>query len=164
MTVNVLIQVDKLVQLIESPVFTYLRLQLLEPEKYPYLYKCMYGILMLLPQSSAFAALKNRLNSVSAIGYLHAAPRGYVRCLDAPFRVSIPSFSRAASTWSNTNPYLARHLRQIIPAMTGRIDSRAAKTEASDGSSFWRSSAQSKSELEEPAGRTRRETMRPSSA
>ncbi|KAF4976085.1 hypothetical protein FZEAL_7195, partial [Fusarium zealandicum] len=75
MTVNMLIQVDKLVQLIESPVFTYLRLQLLEPEKYPYLYKCMYGILMLLPQSSAFAALKNRLNSVSAIGYLHVAPR-----------------------------------------------------------------------------------------
>ncbi|RSL87422.1 hypothetical protein BHE90_006209 [Fusarium euwallaceae] len=75
MTVNMLIQVDKLVQLIESPVFTYLRLQLLEPEKYPYLYKCMYGILMLLPQSSAFAALKNRLNSVSSIGYLHVAPR-----------------------------------------------------------------------------------------
>ncbi|KAF4995651.1 hypothetical protein FGRMN_4961 [Fusarium graminum] len=93
MTVNMLIQVDKLVQLIESPVFTCtlylshalvlhrlinhtdLRLQLLEPEKYPFLYKCMYGILMLLPQSSAFAALKNRLNSVSAIGYLHVAPR-----------------------------------------------------------------------------------------
>lgn len=50
-------------------------MQLLEPERYPYLYKCMYGLLMLLPQSSAFAALKNRLNSVSAIGYLHAAPR-----------------------------------------------------------------------------------------
>jgi vacuole morphology and inheritance protein 14 len=30
---------------------------------------------MLLPQSSAFAALKNRLNSVSAIGYLHTMPR-----------------------------------------------------------------------------------------
>jgi vacuole morphology and inheritance protein 14 len=78
MTVNMLIQVDKLVQLIESPVFTYLRLQLLEPEKYPYLYKCMYGILMLLPQSSAFAALKNRLNSVSSIGYLHVAPKRFV--------------------------------------------------------------------------------------
>ena len=38
----------------------------------------MYGVLMLLPQSSAFAALKNRLNSVSAIGYLHIAPRTYV--------------------------------------------------------------------------------------
>ncbi|KAI0542431.1 vacuolar protein 14 C-terminal Fig4p binding-domain-containing protein [Xylaria digitata] len=75
MTVNILIQIDKLVQLIESPVFTYLRLQLLEPERYPYLYKCLYGLLMLLPQSSAFAALKNRLNSVSSIGFLHAGPR-----------------------------------------------------------------------------------------
>ncbi|KAF1984426.1 vacuole morphology and inheritance protein [Aulographum hederae CBS 113979] len=75
MTVNMLIQIDKLVQLLESPVFTYLRLQLLEPERYPHLYKCLYGLLMLLPQSSAFAALKNRLNSVSAIGYLHTVPR-----------------------------------------------------------------------------------------
>ncbi|KAI1349266.1 vacuolar protein 14 C-terminal Fig4p binding-domain-containing protein [Xylaria sp. FL0043] len=75
MTVNILIQIDKLVQLIESPVFTYLRLQLLEPEKYPYLYKCLYGLLMLLPQSSAFAALKNRLNSVSSIGFLHTGSR-----------------------------------------------------------------------------------------
>jgi len=75
MTVNMLIQIDKLVQLLESPVFTYLRLQLLEPERFPHLYKCLYGLLMLLPQSSAFAALKNRLNSVSAIGYLHIAPR-----------------------------------------------------------------------------------------
>lgn len=33
---------------------------------------------MLLPQSSAFAALKNRLNSVSNIGLLHAGPRLYV--------------------------------------------------------------------------------------
>lgn len=32
---------------------------------------------MLLPQSSAFAALKNRLNSVSNIGFLHGAPRRY---------------------------------------------------------------------------------------
>ncbi|GAB7360898.1 hypothetical protein MBLNU230_g0884t1 [Neophaeotheca triangularis] len=76
MTVNMLIQIDKLVQLLESPVFTYLRMQLLEPERYPHLYKCLYGLLMLLPQSSAFAALKNRLNSVSAIGYLHIPTRG----------------------------------------------------------------------------------------
>lgn len=96
MTVNMLIQIDKLVQLLESPVFTCkqtpslhtvgshavntnqqsdLRLQLLEPERYPYLYKCLYGVLMLLPQSSAFAALKNRLNSVSNIGLLHMGPR-----------------------------------------------------------------------------------------
>lgn len=73
-TVPLLIQIDKLVQLLESPVFTHLRLQLLEPEKFPYLYKCLYGILMLLPQSSAFATLRNRLNSVSSIGFLHVPP------------------------------------------------------------------------------------------
>lgn len=112
MTVNILIQVDKLVQLIESPVFTCmcpnasraiqtrtnvwqdLRLQLLEPEKYPFLYKCMYGILMLLPQSSAFAALKNRLNSVSSIGYLHVAPKRYAcRPFTCPPSIAVPSFS-----------------------------------------------------------------------
>ena len=90
MTVNILIQIDKLVQLLESPVFTYLRLQLLEPERFPHLYKCLYGLLMLLPQSSAFAALKNRLNSVSAIGYLHtpgATPR-----VSAPATPATPGF------------------------------------------------------------------------
>lgn len=74
-TVPFLVQIDKLVQLIESPVFTYLRLQLLEPEKYPYLFKCLYGLLMLLPQSSAFTSLRNRLNAVSTTGYLHVAPK-----------------------------------------------------------------------------------------
>jgi len=74
-TVPLLIQVDKLVQLIESPVFTYLRLQLLEPERYPYLFKCLYGLLMLLPQSTAFVSLRNRLNAVNSAGFLHIAPK-----------------------------------------------------------------------------------------
>jgi len=70
-TVNFLVEIDKLIQLIESPIFTSLRLQLLEPKKYPYLYKCMYGLLMLLPQSDAFVMLKTRLNSVSTLGQLY---------------------------------------------------------------------------------------------
>ncbi|KAJ7639166.1 vacuolar protein 14 C-terminal Fig4p binding-domain-containing protein [Roridomyces roridus] len=74
-TVPMLVQVDKLVQLIESPVFTYLRLQLLEPERYPYLFKCLYGLLMLLPQSSAFISLRNRLSAVNSAGFLHIAPK-----------------------------------------------------------------------------------------
>lgn len=74
-TVGLLIQIDKLVQLLESPVFTALRLQLLEPEKYPYLLKAMYGLLMLLPQSSAFATLRNRLSAVSSLGFLQTVPR-----------------------------------------------------------------------------------------
>lgn len=74
-TVNLLVQIDKLVQLLESPVFTQLRMQLLEPERYPFLYKCLYGILMILPQSQAFTILRNRLNSVSSIGYIHTPTR-----------------------------------------------------------------------------------------
>ncbi|KAF9498847.1 ARM repeat-containing protein [Pleurotus eryngii] len=74
-TVQMLVQVDKLVQLIESPVFTYLRLQLLEPERHPHLFKCLYGLLMLLPQSSAFISLRNRLNAVNSAGFLHIAPK-----------------------------------------------------------------------------------------
>ncbi|KAH9036056.1 ARM repeat-containing protein [Lactarius deliciosus] len=72
------INIDKLVQLIESPVFTCMidiRLQLLEPDRYPYLFKCLYGLLMLLPQSSAFISLRNRLNAVNSAGFLHIAPR-----------------------------------------------------------------------------------------
>lgn len=74
-TVTLLVQIDKLVQLLESPVFTHLRIQLLDPEKYPFLYKCLYGILMILPQSQAFTILRNRLNSVSSIGYIHTPSR-----------------------------------------------------------------------------------------
>ncbi|KAG6817894.1 hypothetical protein H0H87_001726 [Tephrocybe sp. NHM501043] len=74
-TVQMLVQVDKLVQLIESPIFTYIRLQLLEPERYPHLFKCLYGLLMLLPQSSAFISLRNRLNAVNSAGFLHIAPK-----------------------------------------------------------------------------------------
>ncbi|QRV72887.1 vacuole-associated enzyme activator complex component (Vac14) [Ceratobasidium sp. AG-Ba] len=70
-TVQLLVQIDKLVQLIESPVFTSLRLQLLEPDRHPYLFKCLYGLLMLLPQSSAFVSLSRRLNAVGSMGFQH---------------------------------------------------------------------------------------------
>ncbi|KAK9805928.1 hypothetical protein WJX73_005859 [Symbiochloris irregularis] len=64
MTLEVLVQVDRLVQLLETPVFTFLRLQLLQPARYPALIRTCYGILMLLPQSHAFKTLHARLHSV----------------------------------------------------------------------------------------------------
>eukprot|EP01048_Picozoa_sp_COSAG05_P014883 COSAG05_NODE_1730_length_4187_cov_126.370841_2_plen_656_part_00 len=69
-TVPFLVQIDKLVTLLESPVFTHLRLQLLEPTRHPYLLKSLYGLLMLLPQSTAFNTLRIRLKSVPAAGLL----------------------------------------------------------------------------------------------
>jgi vacuole morphology and inheritance protein 14 len=71
MTVSHLMQVDKLIQLLESPIFIHLRLQLLEEPTaggptLPLL-KSLYGILMLLPQSTAFTSLKTRLESVAPL-------------------------------------------------------------------------------------------------
>ncbi|KAJ2336887.1 hypothetical protein GGH91_005179, partial [Coemansia sp. RSA 2671] len=51
-----------------SPVFTYLRLQLLDPARHPELVRTLYGLLMLLPQSSAFAILRNRLSTIAMPG------------------------------------------------------------------------------------------------
>merc|ERR1711964_444840 len=66
-TVSMMVQIDKLVQLLESPVFTYIRIALLEPAENPYLVKTLFGILMLLPQSSAFEDLHKRLKSVNTL-------------------------------------------------------------------------------------------------
>jgi len=79
-SVGFLMQIDKLVQLIESPIFIHLRLQLLEPARYPFLLKSLYGLLMLLPQSSAFMSLKTRLESV--------APLTNLTIPDSPYAIS----------------------------------------------------------------------------
>lgn len=81
--VEFLIQIDKLVQLIESPIFTYLRLQLLDTQHNYFLLKSLYGLLMLLPQSDAFTTLKNRLDCV---------PNGRVLSSDASDRRSLCDF------------------------------------------------------------------------
>ncbi|NXA41645.1 VAC14 protein, partial [Eudromia elegans] len=72
-TVDFLTEVDKLVQLIECPIFTYLRLQLLDVKSNPYLIKALYGLLMLLPQSSAFQLLSHRLQCVPNPELMQAA-------------------------------------------------------------------------------------------
>ena len=65
--INILVQLDLLIQLLESPIFAKLRLDLLDPVGNIYLFKCLYGLLMLLPQSHSFKILQNRLSSISSI-------------------------------------------------------------------------------------------------
>lgn len=78
-TVDLLVQMDQLVQLLETPVFTFLRLQLLEPGQYTALMKTLHGVLLLLPvQSSAWVTLSSRLQCVPTLYQLQstAAPPG----------------------------------------------------------------------------------------
>ncbi|KAI3921189.1 hypothetical protein MKX01_036168 [Papaver californicum] len=63
--VKFLVHLDKLIRLMETPIFAYLRLQLLEPGKHVWLLNALYGLLMLLPQqSAAFKILRTRLKTV----------------------------------------------------------------------------------------------------
>eukprot|EP00002_Diphylleia_rotans_P040980 TRINITY_DN985_c0_g3_i1.p1 TRINITY_DN985_c0_g3~~TRINITY_DN985_c0_g3_i1.p1 ORF type:complete len:810 (-),score=140.71 TRINITY_DN985_c0_g3_i1:412-2841(-) len=73
-TLDFLLELDKLIMLLETPVFSYIRLQLLEPSRHPNLYKCLYGVLMMIPQSSAFEILKARLTSMAGVGAFHILP------------------------------------------------------------------------------------------
>ena len=70
-----LVLIDKLVQLLESPIFVHLRLQLLDRAhpQHEALMKSLYGLLMLLPQTTAYKTLYNRLTAVSS---LHSALQG----------------------------------------------------------------------------------------
>ncbi|XP_012546864.1 protein VAC14 homolog isoform X2 [Bombyx mori] len=73
-TVEFLTEVDKLVQLIESPIFAYLRLELVG-EHSAGLRAALFGLLMLLPQSDAFHALRARLHCLPPPHQPHR-PRG----------------------------------------------------------------------------------------
>lgn len=86
---ELLTQVDVLVQLLESPIFLKLRLQLLEPEQFPYLYKSLYGLLMILPQSTTFNTLRNRLATITNLTNLH---------LSTPEPLSTPGSQQAPLT------------------------------------------------------------------
>uniref|UniRef100_A0A1I8PF19 Protein VAC14 homolog n=1 Tax=Stomoxys calcitrans TaxID=35570 RepID=A0A1I8PF19_STOCA len=67
-TLELLNELDKLVQLIETPIFASLRLTLVSKANNcadaQYLAHALFGILMLLPQTDAFNMLKNRLQCI----------------------------------------------------------------------------------------------------
>ncbi|KAK1374687.1 putative vacuole morphology and inheritance protein [Heracleum sosnowskyi] len=68
--VKFLVQLDKLINLMETPIFAFLRLQLLEPGRHIWLLKSLYGLLMLLPQqSAAFKILRTRLKTVPSYSF-----------------------------------------------------------------------------------------------
>lgn len=83
-TVGFLMQVDKLVQLLESPIFIQLRLHLLETNSRSHsaLLKSLYGLLMLLPQSQAYKTLSDRLTTVSSL-HMHIGLTGNLSAIPA---------------------------------------------------------------------------------
>mmetsp|Transcript_50986 Transcript_50986/g.58477 ORF Transcript_50986/g.58477 Transcript_50986/m.58477 type:complete len:517 (+) Transcript_50986:1-1551(+) len=64
-----LVQLGRLVLLLESPVFAYLRLQMLDHQNHPFLLKSLYGILMLLPLSKSYYSLRSRLRALANVDF-----------------------------------------------------------------------------------------------
>jgi len=83
-TLDLLRQLDQLVHLLESPVFSRLRLRLLEPRRHPALLKCLLGLAMLLPQAGAFSILRERLHVVQSGLLLEARNEQYAVAASAP--------------------------------------------------------------------------------
>lgn len=77
-TVAFLIEIDRLVQLIESPIFTFVRLELLEIPPNQHLVQALYGLLMLLPQTEAFHMLRRRLNCIPALHLQNGLTNGRI--------------------------------------------------------------------------------------
>lgn len=63
-TVELLMEVDRFVQIIESPVFSFLRCELLDSEQNGDLILALYGLLNLIPQTTAFKTLNDRMKTL----------------------------------------------------------------------------------------------------
>lgn len=86
-------------------------MQLLEADLYPYLFKTLFGILMLLPQSTAFETLKNRLGTVTSLGVMQVMPKSTQKPIvhsNIDFDALLQHFSalqsRHAETLRNSTP------------------------------------------------------------
>lgn len=101
-TVDLLVDADRLVRLLESPVFLHLRMQLLRSDKNfePELLKALFGLLMILPQrSEAFKTLEARLSAVTG---MHMALAGGKSLMNKSPRNGFPS-SNNEMNGSNNN-------------------------------------------------------------
>lgn len=95
---ELLVQIDRLVQLLEAPCFTGLRLQLLQPLRYPSLLRAMYGLLMLLPQSNAFRTLHARLSSIPTLALMQLDGRS---SMGGAGPVPVSAHASANETWAD---------------------------------------------------------------
>uniref|UniRef100_A0A1B6CSH2 Protein VAC14 homolog n=1 Tax=Clastoptera arizonana TaxID=38151 RepID=A0A1B6CSH2_9HEMI len=95
-TVELLTEIDKLIQLLESPIFTYLRLELLNVSGNGHLVQALYGLLMLLPQTDAFHTLRHRLECIPKLQMnvkkLDTEPMKNFRCQQIDFSQLVQHF------------------------------------------------------------------------
>ncbi|XP_065168926.1 protein VAC14 homolog isoform X2 [Atheta coriaria] len=100
-TVSNLTAIDKLVQLLESPIFAYLRLELLDVPCDRNLVRALYGLLMLLPQTDAFHTLRTRLSCIPSL-HLHCDNQSQTEIRSVPTRMSDINFEKLLKQFIET--------------------------------------------------------------
>jgi vacuole morphology and inheritance protein 14 len=70
LTVDILTELDRLIQLLESPVLAYVRMDLLSAANQRPLASTLSALLMLLPQTEAFNTLHKRLQVIPHLQFL----------------------------------------------------------------------------------------------
>jgi len=112
---DAMVQIVRLVKLIEAPAFGFLRLELIQHEQNPYLLKCLHGLMMLLPQTDAFHTLVDRLKSLPTCAWAESNVRDSPQSssgLDEEKLVKIFAEARSSQTtsysekgWGFVEPY-----------------------------------------------------------
>lgn len=102
-TMELLIEIDRIVQLIESPILAYVRMDLLHPDHQKPLTALLSALLMLLPQSDAFSTLHKRLQAVPHLAVLESMKK---------------TSSRSSATSKIKFKDLIQHFDRVLQART----------------------------------------------
>ena len=124
---DALVRLDRLVYLFETPPFAGARLRLLAPSSRPHLRRALAAVLALLPQSSAFKTLRDRLAGCAAIG--DGADPG-----NAPQRAEVRGQGEAEKKKvdETASPFAARAFRAARAAHASARRRRAARTSSNE--------------------------------
>jgi len=127
-SMDLLKQLDQLVQLLESPLFSRLRLRLLEPSKHPALVKCILALAMILPQAGAFKLLRERILVVQS-GLLFEE-RAEILKSNASGDGQLDQVNRSVSSrmpwWSESRASSDPQPGTEMAGLLGKLDARTA--------------------------------------
>ncbi|KAF1606135.1 UNVERIFIED_CONTAM: hypothetical protein FQV16_0000886, partial [Eudyptes robustus] len=96
LTVDILTELDRLVQLIESPILAYVRMDLLSSEHQRPLASVLSALLMLLPQTEAFNTLHKRLQAIPHLQLIET-PKTPKPQLNLDFKKLLTHFDKISS-------------------------------------------------------------------
>jgi len=122
---DALVRLDRLVYLFETPPFAGARLRLLQPSSRPHLRRALAAVLALLPQSSAFTTLRDRLAGCASVG--DGAGPG-----DARAEVRGQGEAEKKTIDETASPFAARAFRAARAAHARARQRRAARTSSNE--------------------------------